>query len=116
MRVAAIEDPDDPKQLIPERDINGLLVYETDLGDTNNLNTGRVPFYARFDVRASWRPGGDSGNFELYFKVINVLNRDNAIRLEPELQYDPTSDVPAIIETPTEGFPFLPTFGIRWRF
>ncbi len=57
-----------------------------------------------------------TGNFELYFEVINVLNRDNAIRLEPELQYDPTSNVPAIIETPAEGFPFLPTFGIRWRF
>jgi len=75
-----------------------------------------LPFYARFDVRASWRPGGDTGNFELYFEVINALNRDNAIRLEPRLEYDPTSDVPRIVETPTEGFPLLPTFGIRWRF
>ena len=116
VRVAAIENPDDPKRLIPQRDINGLLVYETDLGDTSNLNTGRMPFYARLDLRTSWRPGGDSGNFEIYFEVINLLNRNNAIRLEPELQYDPRSDVPTIIETPTEGFPFLPTFGIRWKF
>ena len=116
VRVAAVENPEDPERLIPETDARGRLVYEADLGDTNNLNTGRVPFYARFDVRASWRPGGDTGNFELYFEVINALNRDNAIRLEPRLEYDPTSDVPRITETPTEGFPLLPTFGIRWRF
>ena len=116
VRVAAVENPEDPERLIPETDDAGRLVYEADLGDTNNLNTGRVPFYARFDVRASWRPGGDTGNFELYFEVINALNRDNAIRLEPRLEYDPTSDVPRITETPTEGFPLLPTFGIRWRF
>ena len=48
--------------------------------------------------------------------MINALNRDNAIRLEPRLEYDPTAEVPAIVETPTEGFPLLPTFGIRWRF
>ena len=114
--MSAIEDPEDPSRLIPETDINGLLVYEADLGDTNNLNTGRLPFYARFDVRASWRPGGDTGNFEVFFEVINVLNRDNAIRLEPRLEYDPTSDLPRIDETPSEGFPLLPSFGIRWRF
>ena len=116
VRVAAVQDPGDPERLIPETDDEGRLVYEADLGDTHNLNTGRLPFYARFDVRASWRPGGDTGNFQLYFEVINALNRDNAIRLEPRLEHDPTSDVPRIVETPTEGFPLLPTFGIRWRF
>lgn len=116
VRVAATENPEDPERLIPETDVEGRLVYEADLGDTNNLNSGRLPFYARLDVRASWRPGGDAGNFELYFEVINALNRDNAIRLEPRLEYDPTADVPAIVETPTEGFPLLPSFGIRWRF
>ncbi len=116
VRVAAIEDLEDPERLIPETDVNGLLVYQADLGDTNNLNTGRLPFYARFDVRATWRPGGNAGNFELYFEVINALNRDNAVQLEPRLEYDPTSEVPSINETPSEGFPLLPTFGIRWRF
>jgi hypothetical protein len=116
VRVAAMEDPEDPERLIPERGAQGLLVYESDFGDTNNLNAGRVPFYARFDMRMSWRPGGDTGNFELYCEVINALNRDNPISLEPRLEYDPDSDVPSIIETPTEGFPFLPSFGIRWRF
>ena len=116
VRVAAIEDPSDPERLLPETDINGLLVYEANLGDTQNLNTGRLPFYARFDVRASWRPGGDTGDFELFLEVINVLNRDNAVFLEPRLEYDPTSDVPRVNETPSEGFPLLPSFGIRWRF
>ena len=116
VRVAAVEDPTDSEILIPGRDDAGNFLYEVDLGDTFNLNNGRLPFYARVDFRASWRPGGDSGNFETYFEVINVLNRDNAIRYEFQLEYDPSSDVPRIIEIPSEGFPFLPSFGIRWRF
>lgn len=80
------------------------------------MNTGTVPSYARFDVRGTWRPGGDGGSFELYFEVINVLNSDNAIRLEPRLEYDPDLGVPRIVDTPAEGFPLLPTFGLRWRF
>jgi hypothetical protein len=61
-------------------------------------------------------PAVAQGRFELYLEVINVLARNNAIRLEPQLVYDPTSAVPAIVETPTEGFPLLPTFGLRFRF
>lgn len=116
VRVAATEDPLDPTRLVPERDSEGRLVYTVDLGDTGNLNSGRLPFYARLDVRASWRPGGDEGRFELYFEAINALNRDNAINVEQELRYDPKSDVPRVVEVPSEGFPFLPSFGVRFRF
>lgn len=116
VRVAATSNPEDPERLIPETDGDGRLVYVANLGDTGNLNNGRLPHYARFDVRATWRPGGASGRFELYFDVINALNRDNAIRLESELEYDPEGDVPRTVERPTEGFPILPSVGVRYRF
>lgn len=87
-----------------------------DLGDTENLNSGRLPFYARLDLRATWRPGGDAGRFELYLEAINLLNRENAVRIESELRYDPNSEFPSVVELPSEGFPFLPSFGIRYRF
>ena len=116
VRVAATEDPTNPAMLVPERDAEGRLVYTADLGDVANLNAARLPFYARLDARATWRPGGDAGRFELYFEAINALNRDNAINIEQELRYDPTSDVPSVVELPSEGFPFLPSFGVRFRF
>jgi hypothetical protein len=52
----------------------------------------------------------------LYVEVINVLNRDNAITLNNELVYDPGSDLPRITEVPNEGFPLIPSFGVRFRF
>ena len=116
LRVAATKDPTNPNRLIPEMDKEGHLFYIPDLGNTRNLNTSRLPFYARFDVRATWRPGGETGRFELYLEIINALNRDNAVQVESQLEFDPASKVPRIVEVPTEGFPFLPSFGIRWQF
>jgi len=116
LRVAATPSPTDPDRLIPETDSEGRYIYETDLGGTDNLNEARLPFYARVDLRGTWRPGGESGDFEVYFEVINALNRDNAVRIESHLEHDPTSDMPAIRAVPAEGFPLLPSFGIRFRF
>jgi TonB dependent receptor-like, beta-barrel/TonB-dependent Receptor Plug Domain/Carboxypeptidase regulatory-like domain len=116
LRVAATEDPAGTGRLVPALDAEGRLVYTPSLGDVSDLNSGRLPFYARLDVRGSYRPRGAAGRFELYLEIINVLARKNAIRLEPRLAYDPAATVPAIVETPTEGFPLLPTFGLRFRF
>ncbi len=116
VRVSAVEDPADPGRLIPETDLEGRYVYVVDLGDSGNLNTGRFPFYARLDLRATWRPGGNDGRFELYLEAINLLNRENAVRIDSELRYDPGSEVPSVVALPSEGFPFLPSFGVRYRF
>jgi hypothetical protein len=44
------------RELIPQRDRTGLLVWETDMGDVTNLNAARLPTFARLDVRVTFRP------------------------------------------------------------
>ena len=114
LRVAAVED--DRGRLVPETDTEGNLVYAVDFGDVSNLNRGRLPHYARYDVRATYRPGGLTGRWSIYFEVINLLGRDNPVELEPELAHNPGGELPRLVESPTAGFPRIPTFGVRFRF
>ncbi len=116
VRVAATQNPSSPFQFIPQMNDIGLLIYEPDLGGIENLNTGRLPYYSRQDFRVSWQPGGPNGNLEIFVEAINALNRENAIRLEPTLEYDSGSTTPKVNEKADQGFPLLPSFGIRWRF
>jgi hypothetical protein len=101
---------------IPAVDQNGLLVYGVNFGGVSNINTARLPMFARVDVRATWRPRGAEGRWEMYMEVINVLNRKNAGALSPELAYDPSADRPRVVEKPDQGVPLLPTVGLRFRF
>ena len=122
LRVAGIEDGSDrdrdgiTDELLPGRDDNGLTVYAVNFGSVANLNRGRLPLFARVDVRATWRPRGATGRWELYFEVINALNRDNAGAIDPRLAYDPASDRPRIVEIRDQAVPLLPTVGLRFRF
>jgi hypothetical protein len=122
LRVAGEEDRTDADgdgvtdELLPARDANGLLVYAVNFGSVANLNRGRLPLFARVDIRATWRPGGYSGRWELYVEAINALNRKNAGTLDPRLEYDPTSDRPLIVERRDQSIPLLPTVGLRVRF
>ena len=104
------------QELVPAVDAGGRLVYAVNFGGIDNLNTGRLPLFARVDLRATWRPRGAAGRWELYAEVINLLNRDNAGALEAELEFDPTSERPKIIEQRDQGIPRLPTVGLRFRF
>jgi hypothetical protein len=114
--VSAVADPLDPQRLVPERDAAGNLIYTIDNGDVSNLNTARLPLFARLDLRGTFRPGGPSGRWELYLDVINVLNRDNAGQIQAELEPDPASDRPRIVERRNQRIPLLPSFGVRFRF
>jgi hypothetical protein len=122
VRVAAIDDLGDrdrdgvTDELLPDRDALGRLIYEVDFGNTANLNQARLPVFARVDVRATWRPRGAAGRWELYAEIINLLNRDNAGALDPQLEYDPTADEPRIVEVRDQSIPLLPTVGVRLRF
>ena len=113
VRVAATERDE---RFVPERDSLGRLVYEAVPGGLDVLNSGRLPFYARVDLRASFRPRGLQGRWELYVETINALRRKNVSQIDATLEYDPTSDRPRLVETPADGVPFLPTFGVRFRF
>ena len=103
-------------ELIPSRDAAGNLIYGVNYGGVANLNNARLPFFARADVRATWRPRGPRGRWEFYAEVINVTNRKNAGQLSAELAYNPTSDRPSIVETRDASIPRLPTLGLRVRF
>lgn len=122
LRVAAQSDDDDRdgdgnlEELLPATDPDGRLVYAVNYGGVGNLNSGRLPTFARVDVRATWRPRGAQGRWELYVEVINLLNRRNAGSLDPRLEYDPTSDRPRLTETRDRSLPRLPTVGLRFRF
>ena len=85
-------------------------------GGLNLLNSQRPPFYARLDLRASFRPRGEKGRWQFYVEAINATVRKNVSAIDATLEYDPDSDRPKLVETPTDGVPFLPTFGVRFRF
>ncbi len=122
LRVAGTEDvrdldaDGDTSELVPDIDSEGRLVYAVDFGSVANLNQARLPVFARVDVRATWRPRGAEGRWELYAEVINALNRKNAGAFEPRLEFDPDSDRPRIVEKRDQSIPRLPTVGIRFRF
>ncbi len=114
LRVASVED--DRGRLVPATDSAGNLQYTIDYGGAENLNSGRLPHYARVDFRATYQRGGADGGWSFYVEVINLLGRDNAITLEPRLQHDPGATLPRLSEVPAQGFPRVPTFGLRFRF
>jgi hypothetical protein len=121
VRAAADEDTEDrdndgiSDELLPAVDPAGRQVYAVNFGGISNLNGGRLPMFARVDLRATWRPRGAAGRWEIYMEVINLLNRRNAGALDPRLEFDPTSDRPRIVEARDQSIPRFPTVGIRWR-
>ena len=117
LRVAAAEATvNGVTKLVPDRDANGLLVYTIDLGGVGNLNSARLPVFARVDLRTTFRPAWMNRRWQLYVEIINALNRQNAGALQPNLEYDPASDRPRVTYSRDAGVPLLPTFGIRLRF
>lgn len=122
VRVSAVEDASDADgdgnitELVPQRDSTGLPVWTADYGDAANLNSGRLPLFARVDFRATFRPRWQGNRWLLYFEIINLLNRENAGSLDAELVYDPNSDRPRLTTTRGGALPLLPSFGVRFRF
>ena len=114
--VRAVAEEDARGRLVPARDVAGALVYGVDLGGLDRLQRGRLPLYARVDLRIAHQPGGASGRWSWYVEVINLLNRDNPVALEASLAHDPGGTTPRIVESPTAGFPRIPSFGVRFRF
>ena len=52
-------------ELRPKVDAAGNYYYGVDFGGVQNLNNARLPFFARLDTRATWRPRGARGRWEL---------------------------------------------------
>jgi hypothetical protein len=121
VRVAADEDvldidgDGDRAEYVPARDNRGALVYTPFYGDVSNLNAVRLPTFARLDARVTFHPGS-AARWLLYVDLINVLGRENAGQIETTLRRGIDSDLPLLYEEPILGLPFLPSFGVRFRF
>lgn len=119
LRVSPVEVPrpdGSGTRLVPLVDETGLLVWTPDYGDTSNFNTGRLPVFARLDMRVTFRPRWSNDRWQFYVEAINLLNRDNASSLSTELEFNPDSDRPRLKEVRTGRLPLLPSVGIRYRF
>ena len=114
LRVASTETKDG--RLVPERDREERLVYEAEAGGLRLLNSVRLPFYARLDLRAAFRPRGENGRWQFYVEAINATRRQNTAQVEASLEHNPDGDQPRLVLTRGGGVPFLPTFGVRFRF
>jgi hypothetical protein len=116
LRVSAQEIKDDSgtvTKYVPQYDQNGLLVWSTDPGNVGDLNSGRLPVFARVDMRVTFRPERWNNRVQFYVEVINVFNRKNTGNYQTTLEYDPTSDKPKIKQESGGALPILPSFGCR---
>ncbi len=114
--MAADDAADGSDRLVPAVDGRGLPVWAVDLGDVSNLARGRLPVYARLDLRVTFKPKSPTGRWQVYLEVLNALNRKNVSVLEPNLEPDPSSDRPRITYAADNALPRLPSFGLRYRF
>ncbi len=122
LRVAATRDradadrDGDREEWVPARDATGALVYTHDFGGWPNVNSARLPAYARLDARLTFTPGGASGRWLFYVDAVNLLNRNNAGLIACRVSGTTGGAVPTIERTPDLSIPLLPSFGFRYRF
>jgi TonB-dependent Receptor Plug Domain/Carboxypeptidase regulatory-like domain len=114
IRVAATPGADG--SLVPLTDGKGLYIWSVDLGGVENLNTARLPPYARLDLRVTFNPRNVTGRWQIYAETLNTLDRENASSLNYRLAADSRSDRPRLLSFNDSGFPLLPSFGVRYRF
>jgi outer membrane receptor protein involved in Fe transport len=79
-------------------------------------NSERLPTYLRLDVavRKEYEKSWFGGiKITPYLQILNVLNSRNVLAAEPNQHYFPTGEV---ANEYYPQLPFLPTFGVEWRF
>lgn len=84
-------------------------------GGVAELNSERMPMFARVDLRLGYRPRGVTGRWQIYLEVLNVLNRRNAWFMDANIVGGGTGGL-RLQEEPVGGLPRIPTFGVRVRF
>ncbi|HEY7474554.1 MAG TPA: TonB-dependent receptor [Vicinamibacterales bacterium] len=114
IRVVATANADG--SLVPLKDVKGLYLWGVDRGDFGNVNTSRLPAYARLDLRVTFNPKKVTGRWQIYVEVFNVLNRKHGRAISYDLRYAPSSDRPRLESRTDGGMPAVPSFGVRYRF
>ncbi len=94
----------------------GLYVWSVDRGGVENLNTARLPAYARLDLRVTFNPKNVTGRWQIYAEIFNVLNRKHGSTISYSLRPDLSKDRPRLVSKVDSGLPAVPSFGVRYRF
>ena len=123
VRLALIADAEDVDgdgnraEQIAQRDGLGDPLFQPDLGGVANINSARLPHFARLDTRLTYRPTWSGERWAFYLDLINVLGAKNITQIDSALFFDPASDRPGIVERAQDtGLGFFPSFGIRFWF
>src|SRR4030095_3167635 len=116
IRVAATPGTDGSMSLVPLKDARGLYLWSVDRGGVGNLNTARLPAYARLDLRVTFNPKKATSRWQIYAEIFNVLNRKHGRGISYDLRYDPSSDHPRLESRIDAGSPTGPSFCVRYRF
>jgi len=66
------------------------------------------------DFRFTHRTGGGEGRWLWYIELLNVLNRDNTLVVNPTIIF--RGGRPIIQEEQVSSLPLTPNFGVRFRF
>jgi hypothetical protein len=111
IRVVAIEEG---SRLVPAQRGPNDFAVEVAPGGVAQLNAGRMPMFARLDLRVSYRPHVNA-RWQLYLEGLNVLNHNNAWFVDANI-VGRGSGTPQLQEEPAGGLPRLATFGLRFRF
>ena len=114
--VRVVATPGADGSLVPLTDLKGLYIWSVDRGGVGNLNTARLPAYARLDLRVTFNPKKVTGRWQIYVEIFNVLNRKHGSKISYDLQHDPSSDRPRLVSKIDSGLPAVPSFGVRYRF
>jgi hypothetical protein len=101
---------------VPLTNAPGQYIWSVDRGGVENLNSARLPAYARLDLRVTFNPRNVTGRWQIYAEIFNVLNRKHGPTISYDLQHDPSSDRPRLVSRIDEGLPAVPSFGVRYRF
>ena len=113
--VRVVATPGADGSLVPLKDRQGLYIWSVDRGGVGNLNTARLPPYARLDLRVTFNPKKVTGRWQIYAEIFNALNRENGSTITYDLR--PTRErSPAPRVEVDSGFPAVPSFGVRYRF
>src|SRR6185503_12553505 len=103
--VRVVATPGAGSSLVPLKSTKGLYVWTVDRGGVDNLNTVRLPAYARLDLRVTFNPRSVTGRWQIYAEVFNALNRQHGSTISYSLRPDLSKDRPRLVSKVDSGLP-----------
>ena len=99
------------EEKVIQTDVNGNVIFNTELGGEENRFSGRLPPYHRLDLRLTAQADYWGLDWNFYLDVINVYNRSNILFYRFYIEDDLT-----VGRNEVSMLPLLPTLGLSVRF